>query len=240
MAHYVPPSPAQVRAGCDAVVFNDFHKRLYIDDLRIQGHEERAQEWELLYETLAAHHPPVTFSADTPAFYVQTVEVFDLRNGAPPAETVLPRAIALTGLLESDAMRFGSDSWRIVAGRYAGFIDAAQVHAGGEVVAQGWAVDTTTRQPASGVLFVIGSRVVGFDATGTVRRPDVVTALAEPRYGAGGFASCLQAEARVGEQIRVFAVGPDRTLGELEPNGGFAIVAHPGAAPASLCQSNDA
>ncbi|NKB44946.1 MAG: hypothetical protein GKS03_11780 [Alphaproteobacteria bacterium] len=229
MATYVNPGLYQVRAACDAIVFNDAHTDAYMGNFRSQGHEQRLEEWLGVLEALKSAYPPTVFKSETVAYYVSRVEVYDLRRDPVNADQrfgpagFLSRAIAVGGILEDDAMRFGERALPIVIGRYRGSIDRVVRYDDNSMLAQGWAVDTRGQEPAAAVLFVAGSQVIAFEGTATARRRDVAASLGASRYLLSGYAACLFTGTNSPDRVRVFALGQDGTIGEIGPTTGIEI-----------------
>ena len=202
MRELLPPRPFQVRAACDAIVFNDAHTKLYLDAFRLQGSERRAQEWESFLAALNRAYPPRVFVSKTPVFYVKKVDVYDVR-GTPAADPEgwgrpLP---ANASPLEGDLA--------ITPGALAGAVDFATRYR--DVVhVRGWAVDLRRLEPAINVAVIAENRIVAVGSTGAARRPDVAKVLQQPLFQLSGYSLCIPIAALGSAgSIKMLALGLD-------------------------------
>ena len=203
MRDLIPPRPFQVRATCDAIVFNDAHLKLYLDTFRLQGSAQRAREWEDFLAALNRAYPPRAFTSKTPVFYVKDVDVYDLR-GAPAAD---PEDWGQP--LNADAQQVRDSN--VTPGALVGAADFAVryrevVHVGG------WAADVRRMEPAMNVAVVADNQVVAVGTTGTPRRPDVAKVLQQPLFQLTGYSVCIPVAALgSAESIDVLALSADGT-----------------------------
>jgi len=219
MADYMAPSLHQVRAACDGVVLNDGHSAVYLNNFNTRGYPERRAEWDRLFAGLRAAYRPQIFQGQTKAYFVERVEVFDLRGAPANGEPALPsRARVLAGSFDGEAFTFAGARVPIVANRFAGAIDTAARLDDGRLGAEGWAVDTDVQKPAPGIVLVAGDKIIGFGGTGTIRRGDVASARDTPDDQLAGFGVCGPGDPASG--LRVFALSLDGTAGELPPPAG--------------------
>ncbi|MHB1204411.1 MAG: hypothetical protein ACYCZX_02500, partial [Rhodospirillaceae bacterium] len=215
MTNFIPPRLYQLRAACDAVVFNDLHKNAYVGNFRTFGAAERLKEWRQLFDDLAQESPPQVFSAATPAYYVSQVEVYDLRQ----ASEVTPADMASA------------------SGHIAGAVDAA-VRYGDRIALQGWAADTAAQAPAAKIAVVSDARIAGVDGTGTARRPDVAAALKNMALQTAGFSTCVTMPSGGDGPVKVLAQGLDGTWGKIGAAEWLTVTdAAPGAPLPSACLS---
>jgi hypothetical protein len=233
MADYMAPRLYQVRAACDAVVLNDLHNTVYLNNFTTRGYADRRAEWDRLLTDLRTVHPPKIFDGGVKAFFVSKVEVFDLRQSA--TESLPSRAEILAGTFDGAAFTFAGKQIPVEAGRFAGAVDASARYGADLAGVEGWAVDTRRRQPAAGIVLVADGKIIGFGGTGTIRRGDVAAAFENPDYQLAGVAACASSPAA---RLRVFALGQDGSAGELTPADGVAVVAAPAGAQAPYpCRS---
>lgn len=235
MGNFVTPRPYQIRSACDAMVFSDFHKRLYLDFLRMQGHEARAAEWETLYLAMSDAYPPVVFASDHPAYYVSKIEIHDLR-GPPSTKAAQSEWEMADPKLSSGAevrigeaaLTVGGAEFPLRRDRFAGSIDSAVlgsavsgVAKGAAVSVQGWAVDLERQEMASWLLLVRGSRLLAAGRAEMIRRPDVAAHFTRLDLQLAGFRGCLfpvdgwaggQAD---GDPIRFFVLEHDGAAAEI-------------------------
>lgn len=213
MRDLVPPRLFQVRAACDAIVFNDAHVKLYLDTFRLQHSEARAQEWETFLAALARAYPPRVFASKTPVFYVSKVDVYDLR-GDPAVDAdawgQLPRlAVGSPVVTEEDKLRVDAESLTLAPGTMAGAVDVA-IRYRDVVNIRGWAADVRQGLPAMTVAVIARDRVLAVGSTGAIRRPDVAMVLKQPLFQLTGYSVCVSA-ALLGpaDSVKVLAVGAD-------------------------------
>ena len=214
MAEFDPPSLEQLRYACDAVVFNNFHKELYPNTFRLEGHPEMAQRWESFYAGLAKEDPPRVFEAETPAYYVRRVEIYDLRGPLPPWPSQIDRPHPADG-------------------RITGHVDAVRRYPDGSVYIAGWAVDKTAKMPAVGIAVSDGTRILDTTGTATLRRPDVAAHFGIADYRRSGFSLCVPPNrlSRTLTPLHVLAVSSDGVAGDLAPTGVPIAEAGPGPLP---------
>lgn len=191
MADLLPPRMDQVRAACDAIVFNDLHKTAYIGNFRTFGADARLREWQGLLDDLARTFPPRIFTAATPAYYVSRVEVYDLGPHADAPDAAAAPLDQLTGAVD-------------VVKRY-----------GDKVSVQGWAADLNAGLAAGAIAIVANDAVAGVDGTATGRRPDVAAALNIPALQTSGYATCVTLPAA--QAVTVLARTKDGAWGRIGP-----------------------
>ena len=245
--NYMAPRLEQVRAACDAVVFDDLHKKVSIEYYRSHELGQRSREWEGLFDELEQEHPAEVFTADTPAYFVSRVDVHDLRSPRPPGvESSSPgrlsRRTAIDGSLSNDSLLFHRITIPLVPGRFVGSIDSAKYFNGKHLMLEGWAVDTFRQEPAIGIAIVAGSRVIGFDGTATVRRKDVAEYFGQDSLQLAGYATCLVYDSPSASErsLRIFAIGVDGVAGEIGPETVISPTAQPTDAPVPwVCRSSE-
>jgi hypothetical protein len=211
MADFIPPRMDQVRAACDAIVFNDLHKNAYVGNFRTFGADDRLKEWQALFADLARDFPPKVFTAATPAYYVSQVEVYDLAQTREEPDPVTGARDTLTGA-----------------------VDVVTRH-GDKVSVQGWAADLAAGLAAGEIALVAEGRVAGIDGTGTARRGDVAQALKNPALQAAGFSTCMTLPDAAA--VTVLARGVDGIWGRIGPEK--AVAAADPDAPAPACESQE-
>lgn len=215
MADHVAPHLYQLRAACDAIVLNDLHNTVYLNNFTTRGYSDRRAEWDHLLAELTRDYPPKVFQGPVKAFFVSRVEVYDLRP--VDAEAGLPsRAEILSGSFDGAAFTFGGRHVPVTAG-FSGAVDAVARTDDARLSAEGWAIDVERQEPAAAILLVADGRIVGFGGTGTARRGDVAAAFEAPDYQLAGYAVCAGGSA---DRLRVFALGRGGRAGELTPPEG--------------------
>lgn len=211
MRELLPPRLFQVRAACDALVFNDAHLKLYIDTFRLQGSEQRAREWEDFLEALKRAYPPHVFTSKTTVFYVKKVEVYDLRHdpAVDPGQWGQPVRADASLMLDGNTLRVGAASFAITPAALVGATDSA-IRYRDVVHVRGWAADVRQLEPAMNIAVVADDRVVAIGSTGTVRRPDVAKVLQQPLFQLTGYSLCIPVAALgSADSIKILALSSD-------------------------------
>lgn len=248
MGNFVAPKPYQIRSSCDAMVFNNFHKALYLDFLRMQGHEARAAEWAKLYRSMSDAYPPAVFESAHPAYYVSRIEIHDLR-GAPSAGAAQPEwemtdpnlSPGAEVRIRENALAVGEAEFPLRPGRFAGSVDAAMVGAAGKratISVQGWGVDLERQEMGAWLFLVRGSRLLAAGRAEMIRRPDVAAHFTQPGLQLVGFRGCLSLPGGwdgAGDAIRFFLLERDGTAVEMQlPPLRESAVGDPGTCHAGL------
>ena len=245
--NYVAPSLQQVRAACDAVVFDDLHKDVTVDYYRSHDLSQRLREWESLFAVLQQEYPAQSFIAETPAYFVSRVDVHDLRKGRAHENRLspldhLPRRAILDGYLEDDTLHVENFTVPLIEGRFWGFIDRSRSYNEKNLLLEGWAIDTFQEQPAVGIVVMAGDKVVGFDGTSTTRRDDVAKYYENKALQLAGFSTCLRHKMNADDKqsLRLFAIGADGIGGEISPETGIPVTeVYSGSELPATCRSSE-
>jgi hypothetical protein len=76
-ALFLPPSFRDLESSCDVVLFNDFHKSIFLHFLRDElDLPDVATRWEAFYRDLALRYPPVTFTSPYYNYQMHSVEIY--------------------------------------------------------------------------------------------------------------------------------------------------------------------
>ncbi len=226
MADYVAPRLDQLRAACDAVVLNDLHNTVYLNNFSTRGYTSRRAEWDRLLGDLERVYPAKIFQGAVTSYFVSRVEIYDLRATTP--ETPLPsRTEILAGAFDGAAITAGGRRMTLTGG-FGGAVDVVARTDDGRVAAEGWAIDAAHQEPVAGIVLVAGSRIIGYGGTGTARRADVAAVFEAPEYQLSGYAVCAPA---LEGRLRVFALSRDGRAGELATPEGTDATATPRRPP---------
>ncbi len=143
------------------------------------------------YDWFRLEHVPAPFSVDF--FAVRIHGRYAPRLSPQPPD----------GRLRGSELVVGKQRFRISAGVFQGWVDAA-VPAAGTAVLAGWAIDPGRRQPAPRVAAFVGARLAAVTKP-SESRPDVAQGLQIPTVATSGYSFTLPLPPR-GAHVRVFAL----------------------------------